>query len=64
MRVHVVSPGGDYTDMAKLARPDLEPEGLIAAGEVADAVMFLLSLDKNAVVDEICMHRQGKAPFA
>ena len=64
VRVHVVSPGGVYTDMAKLARPDLEPEGLIAAGEVADAVMFLLSLDKNAVVDEICMHRQGKAPFA
>ena len=64
VRVHVVSPGGVYTDMARIARPDLSPDGLISAGEVADAVMFLLSLDKNAVIDEICLHRQGKAPFA
>ena len=64
VRVHVISPGGVYTDMAKVARPDLSPDGLISAGEVADAAMFLLSLDKNAVVDEICLHRQGKAPFA
>ena len=64
VRVHVVSPGGVYTDMAKVARPDLEPDGLITAGEIADTVMFLLSLDKNAVVDEICLHRQGKEPFA
>ena len=62
--VHVVSPGGVYTDMAKVARPDLEPDGLITAGEIAGTVMFLLSLDKNAVVDEICLHRQGKEPFA
>ena len=64
VRVHVVSPGGVYTDMAKVARPDLEPDGLITAGEIANTVMFLLSLDKNAVVDEICLHRQGKEPFA
>ncbi|HIQ81874.1 MAG TPA: SDR family oxidoreductase [Candidatus Pullichristensenella stercorigallinarum] len=64
VRVHVVSPGGVYTDMAKVARPDLEPDGLITAGEIAGTVMFLLSLDKNAVVDEICLHRQGKEPFA
>ena len=64
VRVHVISPGGVYTDMAKVARPDLSPDGLISAAEVADAVMFLLSLDKNAVIDEICLHRQGKAPFA
>ena len=64
VRVHVISPGGVYTDMARIARPDLSPDGLISAAEVADAVMFLLSLDKNAVIDEICLHRQGKAPFA
>ena len=64
VRVHVISPGGVYTDMAKVARPDLSPDGLISAAEVADAVMFLLSLDKNAVIDEICLHRQGEAPFA
>ena len=64
VRVHVISPGGVYTDMVRVARPDLSPDGLISAAEVADAVMFLLSLDKNAVIDEICLHRQGKAPFA
>ena len=64
VRVHVISPGGVHTDMVRAARPDLSPDGLISAGEVADAVMFLLSLDKNAVIDEICLHRQGKAPFA
>ena len=64
VRVHVISPGGVYTDMAKVARPDLSPDGLISAEEIADAAMFLLSLDKNAVIDEICLHRQGKAPFA
>lgn len=64
VRVHVISPGGVHTDMVRIARPDLSPDGLISAGEVADAVMFLLSLDKNAVIDEICLHRQGKAPFA
>ena len=63
VRVHVISPGGVYTDMVRVARPDLSPDGLISAAEVADAVMFLLSLDKNAVIDEICLHRQGKAPF-
>lgn len=63
VRVHVISPGGVYTDMVKIARPDLSSEGLIDPAEIADAVMFLLSLDKNAVVDEIRIHRSGKQPF-
>lgn len=63
VRVHVISPGGVYTDMVKIARPDLSGDGLIDPAEVAEAVMFLLSMDKNAVVDEIRIHRCGKQPF-
>ena len=63
IRVHVICPGGVYTDMVKIARPDLSGDGLIDPAEVAEAVMFLLSMDKNAVVDEIRIHRCGKQPF-
>lgn len=64
VRVHVISPGGVYTDMVRVARPDLSPEGLISVAEIADVMMFLLSMRGNAVVDEIEVRREGKAPFA
>lgn len=63
VRVHVICPGGVYTDMAKLARPDLSPDGLIDPKEIAEIAAFLLENRGNAVVDEICVHRVGKAPF-
>ena len=65
IRVHVISPGGVFTDMIALSRPDLTPEGMILAEDVADIVLFYL--DKrasNAVIDEIELHRMNKAPFA
>ena len=64
VRVHVISPGGVYTDMVKVARPDLSPEGLILPEDIADIAEFLLTHRSNAVVDEIQVHRCGKAPFA
>jgi 3-oxoacyl-[acyl-carrier protein] reductase len=63
IRVHAISPGGVYTDMVKISRPDLTAEGMISAAEVADAVCFLLSARGNAVIDEIVMHRVNKEPF-
>lgn len=63
IRVHMVSPGGVYTDMVKIARPDLSPEGMIAPEEVAEAVAFLVERRGNAVIDEIQLHRAGKEPF-
>ena len=63
IRVHVVSPGGVYTDMVKIARPDLSPEGMIVPEEVAEAVAFLIEHRGNAVIDEIQLHRAGKEPF-
>ncbi len=64
IRVHVICPGGVYTDMVKVARPDLSPEGLILPEDIADIAEFLLTHRSNAVVDEIQVHRCGKAPFA
>jgi len=65
IRVHVISPGGVYTDMAAIARPDLSPEGMILPEDIAAVVGFYLEGRKrNAVIDEIEIHRPAKAPFA
>lgn len=64
IRVHLISPGGVFTDMVRIARPDLTGEDMILPQDVADAALFLVSHRTNAVVDEIELHRAGKAPFA
>ncbi len=63
VRVHAISPGGVYTDMVKLTRPDLNPEDVILPEDVAETVAFLLNNRNSAVIDEILIHRVGKAPF-
>ena len=64
IRVHAISPGGVYTDMVKISRPDLSPEGMILPEDVADTIHFLLAhRTSNAVIDEIQLHRAGKEPF-
>lgn len=63
IRVHAICPGGVYTDMVKVSRPDLSPEGMIMPEEVAEIVHFLLANRGNAVIDEILVHRVGKEPF-
>ncbi len=65
IRVHVVSPGGVYTEMIALARPDIRKESLILPEDVADIVAFYLDHRmSNAVIDEIGLHRAEKLPFA
>lgn len=63
IRVHAICPGGVYTDMVKVARPDLSGEGMIMPEEVAEIIYFFLSNRGNAVVDEILVHRVNKEPF-
>ena len=63
IRVHAISPGGVYTDMIKLTRPDLTPDGMIMPEEIANIVTFLLENRGNAVIDEIIVHRLNKEPF-
>ena len=63
IRVHMISPGGVYTDMIAVARPDLSPEGMIQPEEVAELAAYLIAHRGNAVVDEIRLHRAAKEPF-
>ncbi len=63
IRVHAISPGGVYTDMIKISRPDLTSDGMITPNEIADIVTFLLVNRGNAVIDEIIVHRLTKEPF-
>jgi 3-oxoacyl-[acyl-carrier protein] reductase len=63
IRVHALSPGGVYTDMVKVTRPDLSPEGMIMPEDIADIVHFFLANRGNGVIDEILVHRVGKTPF-
>ena len=63
IRVHMISPGGVYTDMIAVARPDLGPEGMIRPEEVAELAAYLVTHRGNAVIDEIRLHRAAKEPF-
>lgn len=63
IRVHAVCPGGVYTDMVKISRPDLTGEGMIQPSDIADIIIFLLENRTNAVIDEILVHRVNKEPF-
>ncbi|MBR2509616.1 MAG: SDR family oxidoreductase [Lentisphaeria bacterium] len=63
IRVHAIAPGGVYTDMVKVSRPDLSSEGMIMPEDIAEIVHFFLANRTNAVIDEILVHRVGKEPF-
>ena len=63
IRVHAISPGGVYTDMIKVSRPDLSSEGMIMPQDIVDIIMFILTHRTNAVIDEVLVHRVGKPPF-
>ncbi|WP_343210104.1 SDR family oxidoreductase [Anaerolentibacter hominis] len=65
VRVHVICPGGVYTEMVKETRPDLDASGLMVPEDIADVVLYFLEhRNTNGVVDEINIHRPGKEPFA
>lgn len=64
IRVHLIAPGAVFTDMVRISRPDLTGEGMILAEDIADIAAFLVTHRTNAVIDEIEVHRAGKAPFA
>lgn len=64
IRVHLIAPGGVYTDMVKIARPDLTGEGLIMPEDIADVIEFFITHRNNSVIDEVRVHRIGKTPFA
>lgn len=63
IRVSVISPGGVDTGMIGDARPDLDRSALLQPEDVAQTVMFLLSLSDRAAIDEIYIRRRSSSPF-
>jgi 3-oxoacyl-[acyl-carrier protein] reductase len=63
IRVSAVLPGGVYTDLVRVARPDLDPAELLYPDDIAGAVLYLLSLSDRAAVDEIYIRRRNSSPF-
>jgi 3-oxoacyl-[acyl-carrier protein] reductase len=64
IRVHAVSPGGVDTQLIAQARPDLDRSVLMRPQEIADIVLFLVTQQGNAVIDEINIRRSDSAPWA
>ena len=64
IRVHLLSPGGVYTEMVANVRPDLDPTYLIKPVDIADIILFLLKSRGNAVIDSINIRRVNNTPFA
>jgi 3-oxoacyl-[acyl-carrier protein] reductase len=63
IRVSAVLPGGVDTGLMEALRPDIDRALLMRPEDVADAVLFLLSLSPTAAVDEIYIRRRMSAPF-
>ena len=59
----IICPGGVDTDMAGDARPDLDRSNLITPDDVADAVLFCLQQQGNAITDIVPIRRRTSQPF-
>lgn len=63
IRVSAILPGGVDTDMVREARPDLNTSELMQPEDIAQSVMYLLSLSPKVAVDQIYIRRRGSQPF-
>ncbi len=63
IRVSIIYPGGVDTDLAGQVRPDLDRSVLMQPEDIAQTVMYLLSLSDRAMVDEIYIRRSKSTPF-
>src|SRR4029079_11007995 len=63
VRVSAILPGGVDTDMVTQSRPELDRSVLMSPDDVANAVLYLLSLSPQAAVDQIYIRRHSSAPF-
>ena len=63
IRVHALCPGGVDTQLIGNARPDLDQSVLMQPQEIADIVLFLLTRQGNAMIDEIQVRREVSTPW-
>ncbi len=59
----IICPGGVDTDMVGDARPDLDRSKLIGPEDIADAVMFCLQQQGNAITDIVPIRRRTSQSF-
>ncbi|HPC96688.1 MAG TPA: SDR family oxidoreductase [Sedimentisphaerales bacterium] len=63
VRVHVICPGGVDTEMVTRVRPDINKDELIGPDEIAELVLYLVTHQGNAVIDELHIRRATAAPW-
>lgn len=63
IRVHVICPGGVETPMVTEVRPDIPPDELIGPHEIAELVLYLVTHQGNAVMDELHLRRKTSSPW-
>jgi NAD(P)-dependent dehydrogenase (short-subunit alcohol dehydrogenase family) len=63
IRVSAILPGGVDTDLAGDARPDLDRSLLLTPDDIANTVLYLLSLSPRAAIDQIYIRRRSSSPF-
>ena len=63
IRVSAILPGGVDTTLVGDARPDLDRSILLRPEDIAQTVLFLLSLSEQAAIDEIYIRRRTSQPF-
>ncbi len=63
IQVSAIQPGGVDTGFATSARPDLDTSILILPEDIANTVLYLLSLSDRAMVDQVYVRRRTGTPF-
>jgi len=63
IRVSAVLPGGVDTELVGDARPDLNRDDLLQPEDIAQGVVYLLSLSDRAAVDQLYIRRRTSQPF-
>ena len=64
INVNAICPGGVDTQMVRQSRPDLTPSVLMQPQEIADIVLFLVTRQGNAVIDQVLVRRATSTPWA
>ena len=63
IRVHTICPGGVDTEMVSSVRPDINKDELIQPDEIAELVIYLVTHQGNAVIDELRIRRATSEPW-
>jgi 3-oxoacyl-[acyl-carrier protein] reductase len=63
IRVSMILPGGVDTALVGNTRPDLDKSILLKPEDIANTVLYLLSLPERAMVDQVYIRRSVSKPF-